>query len=83
MKDKIVIITGANSGIGKAASLKFAAEVTGQLINHELEIVKPATTEKGFTQLKNIFGSSSYPRYAINPQNIEQIWKLSTTLTED
>ena len=58
-------------------------DVTGQLINHKLEIVKPATTEKGFTQLKNIFGSSSYPRYAINPQNIEQIWKLSTTLTED
>ena len=24
MKDKIVIITGANSGIGKAAALKFA-----------------------------------------------------------
>ena len=58
-------------------------DVTGQLINHKREIVKPATTEKGFTQLKNIFGSSSYPRYAINPQNIEQIWRMSTTLTEE
>lgn len=26
MKDKIVTITGANSGIGKAAALKFATE---------------------------------------------------------
>lgn len=57
--------------------------VTGQLINHKRQIVKPATTEKGFTQLKNIFGSSSYPRYATNPQNIEQIWRMSTTLTEE
>ena len=58
-------------------------DVTRQLINHKRQIVKPAITEKGFTQLKNIFGSSSYPRYAINPQNIEQIWKMSTTLTEE
>ena len=57
--------------------------VTGQLINHKREIVKPATTEKGVTQLKNIFGSSSYPRYATNHQNVEQIWRLSTTLTEE
>lgn len=57
--------------------------VTGQLINHKREIVEPSTTEKGFAQLKNIFGSSSYPLYATNPQNIEQIWRLSTTLTED
>ncbi|MFC5601706.1 SDR family NAD(P)-dependent oxidoreductase [Sporosarcina koreensis] len=57
-------------------------DVTGQLINHELKIVKPSITEKGFTQLKNIFGSSSYPQYAINPQNVEQIWKLSNSLTE-
>ncbi|HBI02668.1 MAG TPA: short-chain dehydrogenase [Paenibacillaceae bacterium] len=56
--------------------------VTGQLINHKREIVKPSTTEKGFTQLKNIFGSSSYPSYGTNPQNIELIWKLSTTLTK-
>ena len=58
-------------------------DVTRQLINHERQIVKPATSEKGFIQLKNIFGSSSYPRYAINPQNIEQIWRISTTLTEE
>ena len=60
MNDKIVIITGANSGNGKAA-----------------------TSEKGFTQLKNIFSSSSYPSYATNSQNIDQIWRLSTTLTEE
>ncbi|MBS4201267.1 SDR family NAD(P)-dependent oxidoreductase [Bacillus sp. FJAT-49732] len=57
--------------------------VTGQLINHKREIVNPSTTEVGFTQLKNIFGSSSYPKYATNPQNVEQIWSLCTTLTED
>ncbi|MEK3991709.1 SDR family NAD(P)-dependent oxidoreductase [Robertmurraya sp. FSL R5-0851] len=57
--------------------------VTGQLINHKREIVEPSTTEKGFTQVKNILGSSRYPRYATNPQNVEQIWSLSTTLTEE
>ncbi len=57
--------------------------VTGQLINHKREIVKPSTTEKGFTQVKNILGSSRYPIYATNPQNVEQIWSLSTTLTEE
>lgn len=58
-------------------------DVTGQLINHKREIVKPAISEKGFTQLKNIFGLSTYPRYAIDPQNVEQIWRLSTTLTSN
>ncbi|OZI12967.1 short-chain dehydrogenase [Bacillaceae bacterium SAS-127] len=57
--------------------------VTGQLINHKRAIVQPSTTEKGFSQLTNLFGSSSYPKYASNPQNIEQIWRLSTLLTED
>lgn len=57
--------------------------VTGQLINHKREIVKPSTSEKGFTQLKNIFGTSSYPKYATNPQNVEQIWNLSTSLAGD
>ncbi len=57
--------------------------VTGQLINHKREIVEPSTTEKGFSQLKNILGSGKYPNYAINPQNVDQIWKLSIALTED
>ncbi|WP_431027005.1 SDR family NAD(P)-dependent oxidoreductase [Lysinibacillus sp. LZ02] len=58
-------------------------DTTGQLINHKKEIVKPSISEKGFVQLKNIFGSTTYPKYAINPQNVEQIWKLSITLTEN
>ncbi|MFF5996029.1 SDR family NAD(P)-dependent oxidoreductase [Lysinibacillus sp. KU-BSD001] len=58
-------------------------DTTGQLINHKREILKPATSEKGFTQLKNIFGSTTYPKYAINPQNVEQIWKLSIAVTEN
>lgn len=57
--------------------------LTGQLINHKREIVYPSTSEKGFTQLKNVFGSSSYPSYAIDPQNLDQIWSLTTTLTAD
>ncbi|MEH7239145.1 SDR family NAD(P)-dependent oxidoreductase [Bacillus sp. JJ1562] len=57
--------------------------VTGQLINHNREIVHPATTEKGFTQLKNVFGSNSYPNYAINSKNVEQIWRMSTSLTKE
>lgn len=57
--------------------------VTGQLINHKREMVRPSITEKGLTQVKNILGSSRYPRYATNPQNVEQIWRLSTILTEN
>ncbi len=57
--------------------------ITGQLINHKREIVQPAITEKGFTQLKNIFGSNTFPSYATNPHNVEQIWKICTSLTED
>jgi len=56
--------------------------VTGQLINHKREIVNPSISEVGFTQLKNVFGSSSYPKYATDPQNVEQIWNLSNTLIE-
>ncbi|TMV49094.1 SDR family NAD(P)-dependent oxidoreductase [Paenibacillus mesophilus] len=56
--------------------------VTGQLINHKREIVRPATNEKGIAQLKNILGSGTYPGYAADTQNIEKIWRLSTELTE-
>lgn len=57
--------------------------VTGQLINHKREIVQPSSSEKGFAQMKNIFGSGSYPSYAIDAQNVEKIWGLSRTLTKD
>lgn len=56
--------------------------VTSQLINHKKEIVQPSTNEKGITQLKNIFGSGSYPNYVTDTQNVEKIRRLSTTLTE-
>ncbi|WP_256710726.1 hypothetical protein MHI37_04335 [Paenibacillus sp. FSL H8-0548] len=57
--------------------------ITGQLINHKRELVQPAASEIGFAQLKNIFGSGSYPQYATDPQNIEKIWRLSTALIEE
>ncbi|SOC11544.1 NAD(P)-dependent dehydrogenase (short-subunit alcohol dehydrogenase family) [Ureibacillus xyleni] len=55
--------------------------VTGQLFNHKREIIKPATSEKGIAQIKNIFGISYYPKYANDPKNVEQVWKLCTKLT--
>ncbi|KAA0966940.1 SDR family NAD(P)-dependent oxidoreductase [Sporosarcina sp. ANT_H38] len=59
------------------------SNVTGQLINHKREIVQPSTKEKGIAQLKNIFGSSNYPKYASDSQNAEKIWNLSTELTNE
>jgi len=56
--------------------------VSGQLINHKSEIVHPSSSEKGITQLKNIFGSRSFPQYAIDAQNVDKIWRLSVALTE-
>ncbi|WP_238177710.1 SDR family NAD(P)-dependent oxidoreductase [Paenibacillus contaminans] len=58
-------------------------DVTGQLFNQHREMIRPAVHDKGFAQLKNILGSSYYPRFAAAPHNIEQIWALSTKLTED
>ncbi|OBZ14928.1 short-chain dehydrogenase [Bacillus sp. FJAT-27264] len=54
--------------------------VTGRFINHRREIMHPATTETGLAQLRNIFGSESYPAYAADVQNIEKIWALGMTL---
>ncbi|AJS58138.1 SDR family NAD(P)-dependent oxidoreductase [Paenibacillus sp. IHBB 10380] len=58
------------------------SNVTGQLINHKREFIQPSTSEKGIAQLKNIFGSGSYPKYASDSQNAEKIWNLSTKLTK-
>ncbi len=58
------------------------SHVTGKLINHMREEIQPASSETGIAQLKNIFGSKSYPRYATDSQNIEQIWTLYKQLTK-
>lgn len=58
-------------------------DVTGQLINHKREVVLPSVSEKGFAQLKNIFGSGSYPKYASDCENIEKVWLVSTELTKN
>lgn len=57
-------------------------KVTGQLINHKRQIDLPSTSEEGIAQLKNIFGSGSYPKYASNSQNVEKLWTLSNELTK-
>lgn len=56
--------------------------VTGQLINHKSEIVKPSLSEKGFSQIKNIFGSGTYPTYATEPQHVEKLLGICKTVTE-
>ncbi|WP_040951788.1 SDR family NAD(P)-dependent oxidoreductase [Gorillibacterium massiliense] len=56
------------------------SQETGCLINHKREIVQPSISEKGFEQLKNIFGSSTYPQYATDRQTIEKIWSMGEEL---
>lgn len=56
--------------------------VSGQLINHKLELVKPSITEKGVNQVKNIFGSGTYPNYATEPQYVEKLWEICNTVIE-
>ncbi len=58
-------------------------KVSGQLINHKLEIVQPAQSTKGLAQLKNIFGSGSYPQYATSTENKEKIWSLCRSFIEE
>jgi hypothetical protein len=57
--------------------------VTGQLINHNREIIRPSTSETGIAQLKNIFGSRSYPQYANDHQHAETLWNLGIELAKN
>lgn len=44
--------------------------------------MQPALQEKGFEQLKNIIGSEFYPNYTIQPEHIEQIWRIYQEIIE-
>lgn len=52
------------------------AESSGQLYNHHLEQIIPASSESGVDQFKNIFGSRTYPQYAKKQEHIEQLWTI-------
>lgn len=58
---------------------------TGKLFNDKLEIMQPSPSEYPgfFKQLKQVLGSSVYPAYADNTDVTDQIWALSTKLTEN
>lgn len=55
-----------------------------ELINQKREIVQPSQNDESdiITQFKKIIGSSIYPKYATDPEIIEELWRLSTKLTE-
>lgn len=55
---------------------------TGQLINHRLERMHPAAREQGLSQMKNIFGSACYPKYAEDPENTERVWQMYLELRD-
>jgi len=55
---------------------------TGQLINHRLERMRPAASEQGLEQIRNIFGSATYPKYATESVNANQVWQMYQDLRE-
>lgn len=57
-------------------------DVSGKLINHMREFVQPSISETGLAQLKNIFGSAHYPKYAIDRANVEKVWEMGMELIE-
>lgn len=58
--------------------------VTGQLINHQLQLIQPGLPNPDLlTQAKQIFGSRFYPSYASDPAATEQVWKLCKQMTHN
>ncbi len=58
-------------------------DVTGQLFNDELELMKPASeTSKGILQdVKQLVGKDLYPAYARNETETNQVYELCRELT--
>ena len=57
--------------------------ITGELINDERKVMKSALPNPNFRQsVKQIFDKDVYPNYAINKDNIDQIFELTLKLTQ-
>lgn len=54
----------------------------GQLINHRLERMLPAASEQGLSQIRNIFGLATYPKYAVDPANADRVWRMYRELRD-
>lgn len=58
--------------------------VTGQLINHQLQLIQPGLPNPNpLTQAKQIFGSRFYPSYASDSASTERVWQLCKQITSN
>ncbi len=58
-------------------------EITGQAINHRLEIMQPAPEKPGlYADIKQSLGASFIPYYARRKEVIEKLWEKCMELTE-
>lgn len=71
LKDKIALITGASSGIGKGIALKFAEEGAAVIINYNSNA---SEAEKLKEQIENAGGRASV--YKCNVTNYEEVEKM-------
>lgn len=57
-------------------------DITGKLINHKREIMRPSHYGSGLVQEVKQFGDKDiYPRYADNINNIDKVWQMCKSLT--
>lgn len=55
--------------------------ITGKLINHKQEIMRPAEVDPGIiTSFRQLIGSDIYPRYAHRKDITDKIWRLCNEL---
>lgn len=58
-------------------------DVTGKIINHKSEIMRPTHYGSGLVQeIKQLRDKSIYPRYADSINNIERVWEMCESFTK-